>query len=286
MPDSQGLGPAIPRRRLGAALRELRQERKKNLGDVAKDLLISTSKLSRLEKGLSPARERDIRDLLNYYDQSGTELGQRMRRWAEEGRTEGSWHQNDAVPTITDRYLQYETAAIQIGAYVTHFVPSLLQTESYARALISALDTEDSQQVEELVKVRMSRKAVLTREDYPLSLDFIIDESTLHRVVGTSDVMRDQLENLVEASLSPTVTLRILAFDAGPDPALLEGSFTIFQFRRPIDPDVVNIEGRITDRYIEGDQVEVYQKRLEGLKEKALTPGQSRDFITRLTEGL
>src|SRR2546421_11414435 len=105
MPASQGPGSTIPRRRFGAELRRLREERGKLLIDVADDLLISSSKLSRLEKGHAAPQDRDVRDLLRYYGQSDTELGERMRRWASEGR-EPPWWQGgaDVVPPGMAQY--------------------------------------------------------------------------------------------------------------------------------------------------------------------------------------
>lgn len=283
MPNSQGLGPAIPRRRLGAELRRLRRERDKNLAEVAGDLLISTSKLSRLEKGHSPAQERDIRDLLTYYGEAGTELGERMRRWAAEGREEPWWQQKSGdVPPLIDQYLQYETAAKKIDGFAVHYVPTLLQTADYARAQLREFNPDKLDEVEGLVEVVRHRQEVLTRKQYPASLDVVIDEAALRRVVGSRGIMLDQLERLVKASAQPNVTLRALPFSAGMHRALSQGSFTYFTFRRDIDSDIVNIEGYVTDTYVEGDQVEPYRTLLDELRSRALDPSTTRRFINEI----
>lgn len=278
--QDSGLGPTIPRRRLGNALRELRDDRGKTLADVAADLLFSTSKLSRLEKGQGPTQERDIRDLLDYYDQADTDLGERMRRWAEEGRESAWWQKEELLPPVTDHYIRYETAAAEIRGYVVHFVPSLLQTADYARALISAMSTTDQAEVDRLVELRLRRQEVIARAEYPVGIDVVLDESVLHRVVGSAPVMRGQLESLARSSELPNVSLRVARFTAGPHPALREGTFSHFRFRRAIDPDVVNIEGGVTDQYIEQpEQVDVYRRLLDGLRAIALDPLASTELI-------
>lgn len=278
--QDQGLGPAIPRRRLGNVLRTLRDERDKTLAEVAGDLLFSTSKLSRLEKGQAPARERDLRDLLRYYGQTDTDLGKRMRRWAKEGREVPWWQREPLLPPVTDHYLRYETAAAEIRGYAVHFVPSLLQTAEYATALITAMNTDDPAEVDSLVGLRLRRQEVITRAQYPVAIDIVMDESVLHRVVGSAQVMRGQLEALARSSNLPNVSLRVVRFSAGPHPALAEGTFSLFRFRRAIDPDVVNIEGSVTDLYVEQpDQVEVYRNLLDGLRAASLDPPSSAEFI-------
>lgn len=284
MAVNEGLGPAIPRRRLGSALRKLREERGKPLQDVARDLLISSSKLSRIEKGQGVPQERDVRDLLDYYGQAGTELGGRMRRWAAEGRETPWWHEPGfAAPPAVDQYLDYETAAHRISGYVSHVVPSLLQTEPYARAVLGALARETPQSLDQQVAFQLRRQAVLHREKYPLHLDVVMDEAVLHRLVGSPAIMREQLQVLVAAAARPTVTLRVLRFSAGPHPAMAEGVFTVFGFRRDIDQDVVNIEGRVTDVYVEtAEGVRVYQKLLDELRGVALDPESSIALISQM----
>lgn len=288
MPAGQGLGQAIPRRRLGAELRRLRDERGKLLQEVAEDLLISTSKLSRLEKGQAAPRERDMRDLLVYYGQDGTELGERMRRWAREGREAPWWH-DDATATVSpmlDQYLQYETAAEEISGFLMDFVPTLLQTPAYARALHSALyPDDDTGDVEAFVRLVTRRQEVLTRSEYRARLDVVLDEAVLHRSVGSPETMREQLLTLAACVGSPNVTIRVLRFSAGPHPAQAEGDFTIFHFRRAIDADVVNLEGRIHDAYIEDAAgVANYHRLMRDLRNRAQEPEESAALLRQLAD--
>jgi transcriptional regulator with XRE-family HTH domain len=285
MTASQGLGPAIPRRRFGAELRRLRTEQGKLLGQVAKELMISTSKLSRLEKGHGAPQDRDVRDLLEYYQLTGTELGDRMWRWALEGRETPWWHEApEPVPPAIDQYLQYETAASLIRGYAT-FVPSLLQTAGYAQALVTAMDTVDPEEVASHVDLRIRRQSAISRDEYPVSLDTILDESVFHRMVGTAATMREQLISLANASELPTVSLRVFPFAAGPHPALREGAFSVFEFRRNIDQDVVYIESEVADSYIDQpEQVERYRRLLDGLSARSLDPTASAGFIRRMSD--
>ncbi|MGQ0574812.1 MAG: helix-turn-helix domain-containing protein [Pseudonocardia sp.] len=284
--QDSGLGPAIPRRRLGNALRELRDGRGKTLADVAGELLISTSKLSRLEKGQGPAQERDVRDLLDYYGQADTELGERMRRWAGEGREAPWWQQQEPLPSVTNQYMQYETAAAEISGYVAHFVPSLLQTPDYARAMYTALNADDPDGIESLVGLTMRRQEVITRASYPVGLDVVVDESVLHRLVGSPAVMHAQLVALADATERPNVVVRIFPFAAGPHAAIAEGVFSLFHFRRTIDHDVVNIEGRVVDAYVEQPaDVQIYRRLLSGLRDSALSAADSTVFIRRVAQG-
>lgn len=280
MTANHGLGPAIPRRRLGAELRRLRQTKGKRLNEVADDLLISSSKLSRLEKGQGAARDRDVRDLLNYYGESETELGERMWNWVREGRETPWWSQtSDTMPTPVEHYMQYEMAAAQIRGYGALAVPTLLQTPAYSRALFSSLYS-DPAEIDRLVELMPRRQEALTREEYPASLDVVIDEAVLHRIVGSNAVMREQLLILGEAGQRDNVVLRVLPFTAGHHPVMLEGVFTYFHFRRDIDNDLVNVEGKVLDQYVEQPEaVAEYRRLLDALQERALPPDASQQFI-------
>ena len=280
MTASHGLGPAIPRRRFGAELRRLRTERGMLLGQVAKDLMISSSKLSRLEKGHGAPQDRDVRDLLGYYGLTDTELGERMWRWAREGRETPWWTgASDAMPTPVERYMQYETAAAEIRGYAALAMPTLLQTSAYSQALFPRL-YPDPVEVNRLLALMPGRQDALNREEYPVSLDLVIDEAVLHRQVGTAEIMREQLLAMVDASRRRNVTVRVFPFSAGHNPVMLEGVFTYFHFRRDIDADLVNVEGTVADQYIEQPEaVADYRRLLDDMHEHALDPDASRRFV-------
>ncbi len=278
------LGPVIPRRRLGAELKRLRQERDKKLAEVAHDLLISNSKLSRLETGQAVPTDRDMRDFLRYYDLETTGLGERLKRWAVEAREE-PWWQDAPIPTITDHYISFETAADQIRAYVANFVPSLLQTEDYARSLLTALKRGAGSDLELQIQVLLRRQQAVTRLDSPVDIDMIIDESVFHRMAGSASTMREQLKYMAKAAERPNVVLRVFPFASGPHPAMQEGTFSLFHYNRKIDPDVVFLEGMDNDDYLDHvDQVQKYKAALDDLSKRSLRPDQSRQFIRSMAD--
>src|SRR5262249_11127175 len=171
-------GPIGPRRNIAATLKQLRERDQKLLTDVADDLLISTSKLSRLENAQGKPQLRDIRDLIRYYGIEGTPQAEQLRRWVAAADRPGWWteYDDDVLGDVTE-HLAYEAEAAVLRVYTLPFLPALLHTEAYARALIQNIeprsadyarasfeDTEDDspENVEELVKLRMERQKVLT----------------------------------------------------------------------------------------------------------------------------
>lgn len=282
---SVDLGPVIPRRRLGAELKRLRTERDKKLSEVARELLISTSKLSRLETGQGLPSERDMRDLLSYYQQDATELGRQLRTWAQNARKEPWWQQVGTVDPTTDYYIALETAATEIQGYVANFVPSLLQTEEYARALISATQPDIGPALEQQVHVRLRRQDVLSRQNNPVTIDMIIDESVFHRRAGSRKVMREQLIHMANATRQPNVILRVFPFSSGPHAAMSEGTFSLFHYSRSIDPDVVVVDSLENDQHIDQpDIVEKYRDALADLRKQSKTPHESTELIRSMSD--
>jgi transcriptional regulator with XRE-family HTH domain len=133
VPTSQS--PLLPRRRLGAELKKLREKARLRLDDVATQLMISSSKLSRLENGQGIPQQRDVRDLINFYKVAGTPLAERLMRWTREGRRQGWWKDYpDVVDELLDAYLAMESEASVMRSFAPTVLPGLLQTETYARA--------------------------------------------------------------------------------------------------------------------------------------------------------
>jgi hypothetical protein len=164
--------------------------------------------------------------------------------------------------------------------YETLVVHGLLQTEDYARALIrAALPTLDRDAVERKISVRMNRQELLTRKQ-PLRVWAILDESLIHRRIGGTQVLRGQLDRLLQTADEPAVTLQVLPFAAGANPGMM-GSFTAIRFPLEEDPGVVYVEGVTGDIFVEGDDVRRYSLLFEHLQATALSPNQSYDLIER-----
>lgn len=278
-------GPIIPRRRLGAEFKRLRDERGKKLAEVARDLLISTSKLSRLEKGQGVPQERDVRDLLKYYGEHGSKLGERMWRWAEEGREEAWWESAaEYVPPTTAHYIAFETAASEIKGYLANFAPTLLQTSGYSRALFQALHPE-LKDLEALVQLTHRRQDIIARDDYPVRCDMVVDEAVLLRMVGSRKIMHDQLVKLADSAQRPNVTLRVFPFSAGPIAAVTEGTFSILHYFKEIDRDVVALGSGVLERFLDRpEEIGAYREIWEALSRRSLTPEDSIRFVRRTAD--
>jgi transcriptional regulator with XRE-family HTH domain len=277
-------GPLLPRRRLGVELKKLREDAKLRLDDVASNLMISNSKLSRLENGQGIPQQRDVRDLINFYQVGGTPLAERLMRWTREGRRQGWWKDySDVEDELLDTYLALESGASVLRSFVTTMLPGLLQTEDYARALLRELKPRSTgQEVDQLVQIRLRRKKLLSCTEEPLRLLAVVDESALRRVVGSKDIMRHQLEALVKYSQLPNVTIQIFSFDAGAHEAMV-AAFTVFQFSDDIDRDVVDVESHLGDRYLEQEShVLLYLRIFDDVSHKSLEPAASRDFIHQI----
>jgi transcriptional regulator with XRE-family HTH domain len=230
VPISQG--PLLPRRRLGVELKKLREDAKLRLDDVANQLMISNSKLSRLENGQGIPQLRDVRDLINFYQVAGTPLAERLMRWTREGRRQGWWHDySNVLDEQTDAYLALESGASVMRTFAPTVLPGLLQTEDYARALLRETKPRHTdKEVDQLVQVRLRRQQLFLHAEEPLRLLAVVDESVLHRVVGSKEVMRHQLETLIELSRLPNVTIQVFPFDAGAHEGMI-GTFNVIQIR-------------------------------------------------------
>ncbi|MHC1560194.1 helix-turn-helix domain-containing protein [Actinomycetospora sp. C-140] len=283
----RSFGPVVVRRRLGSELRRLRDRAGMSLDQVARELEVSPSKISRLENGQSPAKVWDVRNLLTLYGVEDEDYRRRAERWVNEGKSQGWWHPySDATPADLDYYVSLEAEAAEIRSYCAPFLYGLLQTREYAEALIRALSpnlTEDS--VAGLVTVRMGRQEILEAASPP-TVRVIVDESVLWRFVGGEAVMRRQWERL--ADLTDRFDIRIRQLSAGPHEALYS-PFTAFMPRETeIDPTVVNLEGALHDAYFEDKEtVGRFLVSFEELRSSSLSPEESDDLVRRLVrEGI
>ncbi len=236
------VGPTVRRRRLGSELRRLRESQSIKLEEVADRLGLAPSTLSRIETGKAPTRT--------------------------------------ALPTGFGIYVGLEAEAASLRVYEAQVVHGLLQTEDYARAVMSTVRRRQTpEEIDGLVGLRMQRQGVLTRPD-PLELWIILDEAVLRRMVGPSQLMRAQLDHLYEASQWPNVTLQILAFGSGLHVGM-GGPFAIIEFPERFDPDVVYTEGVTGQAYIEERDREVHARSeaFDLLRATALPPAESVRLI-------
>ena len=210
------LGPTVRRRRLGAELRRLREAHSLKLEEVAEELSLAPSTLSRIETGKAPTKSAYLMAMLDMYKVDDLAARKVLIDMAREGHRKGWWSiYDDVLPSGFDIYVGLEAEAQGLRSYETDVVHGLLQTTDYALAVLRELRPRDSEeQIARVVDLRMQRQRLL-EQDPPLDLWLILDEGAIRRNIGGPEVMRPQLEHLIQASRWPNVTLQILAFEAG-----------------------------------------------------------------------
>ncbi|WFE66340.1 MULTISPECIES: helix-turn-helix transcriptional regulator [Micromonospora] len=280
-------GPTVLRMLLGAQLRRLREASGVTREGAGWEIRSSESKISRMELGRVGFKERDVADLLTLYGVTADEERGALLKLARDANSPGWWHRyGDVLPGWFQSYLGLEAAAALIRSYEVQFVPGLLQTPEYARAVVllghrgAAVD-----EVDRRVELRMQRQQLLRRADPP-QLWAVIDEAALRRPIGGREVMRGQLTALIEATRSPHVRLQVIPFDAGGH-AAAGGAFTILRFGDDDLPDIVYIEQLTSALYLDKrEDLDYYAAAMERLCVEATPPERTPEVLTRLRDEL
>ncbi|MDI3386551.1 helix-turn-helix transcriptional regulator [Streptomyces sp. B-S-A8] len=276
---ASNVNPTVRRRRLGQELRRLRELKGMTAEEVADKLLVSQSKISRLENGRRSINQRDVRDLCGVYEVQDQRVVESLMQMAKDSRQQGWWHAFGDIPYSV--YIGLETDAASLRVYEPQVVPGLLQTRAYAEALIGgALPETAHSDIEKRVQVRMRRQERINSGEAPLRLWAVLDEAALRRVVGDRQLMIEQLEHLVEMSHEPHVTVQVMPFTMGAHPGV-NGQYAILEFPDAADSSVVYIEGVTSDLYLEkANDVQKYSVMYEHLRAQALNVDQTRQFIS------
>jgi transcriptional regulator with XRE-family HTH domain len=276
-------GPTVQRIVLGAQLRRLREAAGITTGQAGEAIRASHSKISRLERGQTGVKKRDLTDLLTLYGITGQAEREALLILARQASAPGWWQQyNDVLPKRAERYIGLERAASVIRAYEVQFVPGLMQTEDYARAVIVLSNPgAPGDWTDRRVSLRMQRQQLLTEPGAP-QLWTVLDETALRRPQGGRHVMHAQLEHLLRLTELPNITLQIVLFRSGP-PAAAGGPFTILRFPEPDLPDLVYIEHLSGALYLDhpGD-IASYQTVMEQLCVQAETSAASQHILRAL----
>ncbi|MFM9368372.1 helix-turn-helix domain-containing protein [Streptomyces sp. Da 82-17] len=275
---ASNVNPTVRRRRLGQELRRLRELKGMTAEEVADKLLVSQSKISRLENGRRSISQRDVRDLCGVYEVEDHRVVESLMQMAKDSRQQGWWHAFGDIPYSV--YIGLETDAASLRVYEPQVVPGLLQTRAYAEALIAgALPETANTDIEKRVQVRMRRQERINSGEAPLRLWAVLDEAALRRRVGDRQLMIEQLEHLVEMSHQPHVTVQVMPFTMGAHPGV-NGQYAILEFPDAADSSVVYIEGVTSDLYLEkANDVQKYSVMYEHLRAQALNVDQTREFI-------
>lgn len=281
--EAPGGGPTVLRILLGSQLRKLRESKGITREAAGYEIRASGSKISRMELGRVSFKERDVADLLTMYGVADSAERESLLSLARQANSPGWWQQlNDVLPSWFQAYLGLEAAATLIRTYEIQFVPGLLQTPEYARAVIMLGHAGASaEEINRRVEVRRQRQAILTRSGGP-QLWAVIDEAVLRRPIGGVDVMRAQIEALIEASKLPSVRLQIIPFTAGGH-AAAGGPFSILRFPEPELPDVVYVEQLTSAIYLDKrEDVDQYAMAMERVCIDAEPPGHTPEILGKL----
>ena len=277
-------GPTVLRILLGAQLRRLREAKGITREDAGYLIRSSDSKISRMELGRVGFKERDVADLLTLYGITDDHERQALLGLARQANTPGWWHRyGDLLPSWFQAYIGLEEAATLIRTFEVQFVPGLLQTEDYARAVITQGNPgAPTEEVVRRVGLRRQRQQLLSRSAPDGSrprLWAVVDEAALRRPIGGRQVLRDQLERLIEASELANVTLQVLPFRVGGH-AAEGGAFTILRFAEPDLPDVVYVEQLTSALYLDKlDDVDAYAAVMNRLDVESAPPRQTVEIL-------
>jgi transcriptional regulator with XRE-family HTH domain len=273
-------GPTVRRRRLGTELRRLRDSSGYKLEEVAAELGVAPSTLSRIETGKAPTKSAYLSQLLEMYGVTDSGQRQILVDMAREGHRKGWWAAyDDVLPSGFDIYVGLEAETAAIRSYEISVVPGLLQTADYARAVLSeTFPRHTPQQIDRLVDLRMARQRRLDDKP-PLELWVILDEAVIRRPVGGPAIMCRQLSHLVAAADRASLTIQVLPFSCGAH-AAHSGPFSVLEFPERTDSEVAYAESVAGYIYLEKDRdVRVRSEAFNRLRAAALSPSASGELI-------
>ncbi|MFE9421759.1 helix-turn-helix domain-containing protein [Kitasatospora sp. NPDC006697] len=281
-----GSGVTVRRLLLGSQLRRLREARGVSREDAGYEIRASESKIGRMELGRVSFKERDVADLLTLYGVTDQEQRTELIGMVHTANAVPWWHDYaDVVPAWFQTYLGFEEAAGSISSYEVQFVPGLLQTEEYARAVIRlGAQAAPESEVERRVEVRMRRQRLMLGGDRAPRLVMVIDEGALRRPCGGPEVMRGQLGHLLELADRPGVEIQVVPLGhqgLGGE----SGTFSLLSFREPDLAEVVYLEQFTTALYLDRPrEVAEYRDTLDRLREEGLTADQTRELLTSMRQ--
>jgi transcriptional regulator with XRE-family HTH domain len=280
-------GPTVLRMLLGAQLRRLREAAGITRDDAGYHIRASGSKISRLELGRVSFKERDVNDLLEFYGVHDPAEHEKLLQLTKEANAT-PWHQKfqDVIPDWFQVYVGLEEAAQLIRVYEVQFVPGLLQTEEYARAVVlQGAPGMEQDEVDRRVALRLGRQKILTRENPPRYW-VVMDEAALRRPMGGRDVHVAQIERLIDLVGEPNITLQVMPFRYGGH-AADGGAFTIMRFPETDLPDVVYMEYLTGAHYIDKpEEVERYAAVMERLSVAGTSPDRTREILTGMLKDI
>ncbi|MEU3183321.1 helix-turn-helix transcriptional regulator [Streptomyces sp. NPDC006923] len=273
--------PTVGQVVLGRRLQDLRERAGLKREEAAKLLRVAPATVRRMETAEVTLKIPYVQILLRAYGIPETEADAFVEL-TEEANKPGWWQRfHDILPDWFSMYVSLEGAAALVRAYEPHFVPGLLQTEEYARSVMhaGAVGQARPEEIERHVALRMERQSLLTRTDAP-RFWVIMDETVLRRPVGNSpDVMRAQIDRLLEAAAMPNVTLQVAEFASGHHPGTY-GPFVIFRFAVPELPDMIYSEYLTGAVYLDArPEVATHLEVMDRMAAQAATAQRTKEIL-------
>ncbi|MEV4105796.1 helix-turn-helix transcriptional regulator [Nonomuraea sp. NPDC049649] len=283
--NQPGSGPTALRILLGSQLRRLRESKGVSREEAGHLIRGSESKISRMELGRVGFKERDVADLLTLYGVTDDEAREAVLDLVASANEPGWWHRfNDILPTWFQAYVGLEEAATRIRTYEVQFVPGLLQTKEYARAVVTAGSAGLSpEEISRRVDLRLERQRMFDRPDSPVFWA-VIDEAALRRPIGGAEVMRAQIEHLIDLMRQPSITIQVMPFSFGGHSAE-GGAFTILRFADTELPDVIYVEQLASALYLDKrEDVDRYTEVMERLCAVSTTPDETVELLRAIAD--
>lgn len=283
MPNgNEDQGSTVPRRRLGRLLSEYRDRAGKSQAEAARHLEVSAAKIYRLENGKISVKTYEAERLCKFYEvpENLTEVAMAL---ASLTNVKGWWHSfGSVIPDWFDVYIGLESASERLRWYEAELVPGLLQTEAYARAVVTADNPGVSKdEITRRVQLRLNRQKLVTRRPSPLHVEVVLNEAVLRRPVGGAAVMAEQLQHFNDLAELPNVSIRVLPFDTELHAGVLSGPFVILDFPDG-EPTTIYVEVFTGALYLEKqNELDRYLSAFSDIQNRARDEQESRDLIAR-----
>ncbi|MCX4574293.1 helix-turn-helix transcriptional regulator [Streptomyces sp. NBC_01571] len=279
--------PTVGQVVLGRRLLDLRERAGLKREEAARILRVAPATVRRMEMAEVSLKIPYLQLLLKSYGISDEEA-EAFVQLAEEANRPGWWQRfHDILPGWFSMYVSLEGAATLIRSYEPHFVPGILQTEEYARGVLKAgaVGQTRPEDIERHVALRMKRQDLLIREGAP-RIWAVMDETALRRAVGGPEVMRAQVDKLIESTKLPNVTLQVVPFSTGPH-AGTYGPFVLFRFAMPELPDMVYSEYLTGAVYLdERSEVATHLEVMDRMAAQAATAHRTKEILLDLRKEL
>jgi transcriptional regulator with XRE-family HTH domain len=284
-----GSGPTVLRMMLGRQLQALREKAGMSYDEAAEAVYVSPYTIRRMEKAEGALKPLTVKTLLMTYGITDVREIDAFLSLARDASKPGWWHSyDDVLPSWFRTFIGLEEAATLIRGYEPHSVPGLLQTPGYARAnVLTGFPDAAEDEVARRVDLRLARQHILIRPDPP-RLWLVIDETVLSRAAPTTggEVMREQVDKLIEAAGRPNITLQVLPLAAGLHPAVY-GPFKVFRFDGHDQPDIVYGESMTSAWYVDKpDETAAYIQALDRVSAQAAPAADTVKILTEIRKEL